>query len=783
MFQRKRKRFAAALSAAGAATAALTGAHAQTSVAEAEEAVYLEADQVINEERGGRYIARGNVQARYGGRTLSADEVLFMPEQGRVIARGNVTILEDGGAVTFADEAELSDDLSSGVIVNFSARLPSDATIGARVATQSADNTVRFTRAFYTPCTPCAERGFGARPTWRLKARKVTRDGPNDMVFYRDAVLEVKGVPVLYTPFFAHADPSVGRKSGLLLPNFGESSRTGGFYSQPYYWVLSDSADLTLAPQLMENADPLIGFEYRKRFFSGNVLISGSATREQEFANFDDDDDPNTPEVFTKFGEDQLRGHLFGDGVFAVNENWLWGFGAEAILNEDDTYLQRYEIDGVDSRRGLYRRDARRLMSQLYSVRQTEDSYFSVAALDFQSLRVPASGQIDEEDTFPLVLPFAEARKAFRARFLGGRAEARLSAVALERNPPQELAFETGLDYRRMTLETEWNRRITTKGGIVIEPQALARGDLYSLSDVPVTDTDTANGLQDESVDDETVVRALGYVAATASYPVGRRMGSAHVELSPIANVTLASTGDNDENIVNQDSLSVDLDEANILLANRSPGFDVWEEGARATVGGRASVRWGPAQEASLFVAQSYRADDFTDFEPIEDANGDLVDATGLAGDVTDVVAAGALSLGVRNAITARVRLDDEDYEVQRLDVDARIGVGPISAYGRYLQVQERVRVNNPDTDERESLDFGGEVRLNKNFAVRYNANRDLADGETRRSDLTLVYRDNCTQVELIYKEENFPDDPSIGTEESISVRFTLATLGGFVTK
>ena len=53
------------------------------------------------------------------------------------------------------------------------------------------------------------------------------------MMSYRDAVLEVAGVPVLYLPFFAHPDPSSGRRSGLLPPDFGTSSNSVSIINNP----------------------------------------------------------------------------------------------------------------------------------------------------------------------------------------------------------------------------------------------------------------------------------------------------------------------------------------------------------------------------------------------------------------------------------------------------------------------------------------------------------------------------------------------------------------------
>ena len=61
-------------------------------------------------------------------------------------------------------------------------------------------------------------------------------------VYLTVALCVVRGVPVLYTPYFEHPDGTVRRKSGLLTPAFGSSNVLGQFYAQPDFQTLGDSA-------------------------------------------------------------------------------------------------------------------------------------------------------------------------------------------------------------------------------------------------------------------------------------------------------------------------------------------------------------------------------------------------------------------------------------------------------------------------------------------------------------------------------------------------------------
>ena len=236
--------------------------------AEVDEApIYLEADHVEDIAGGTGYIARGNVRVRQDPRTLLADEIEYHPDENRVVARGHVIILGQGPFPQYADEVELDSQLAAGVAIGFASLLENNGQVAAAAAIRSADGSLQLNDAYYTACELCEDGEH--EPTWRLRAREIVQDADEQMIYYRDARLEIGGVPVLYAPVFAHADPSSERHSGFLFPKVGASSRLGFVYQQPYYWSISPSQDLVIAPRVMTNVNPLIYGEYRKRFWSG----------------------------------------------------------------------------------------------------------------------------------------------------------------------------------------------------------------------------------------------------------------------------------------------------------------------------------------------------------------------------------------------------------------------------------------------------------------------------------------------------------------------------------
>ena len=75
-------------------------------------------------------------------------------------------------------------------------------------------------------------------PPWSIKAEKITHDKIKKDMIYKNAILKIYDVPVLYFPKFFHPDPSVKRRSGFLQPQFNNSETLGSSLYIPYFKTL-----------------------------------------------------------------------------------------------------------------------------------------------------------------------------------------------------------------------------------------------------------------------------------------------------------------------------------------------------------------------------------------------------------------------------------------------------------------------------------------------------------------------------------------------------------------
>ncbi|MDA8778229.1 hypothetical protein N9M87_00325 [Candidatus Pelagibacter bacterium] len=89
-------------------------------------------------------------------------------------------------------------------------------------------------------------------PPWSIKAEEITHDKIKQDMIYKNAILKIYDVPVLYFPKFFHPDPSVKRRSGFLQPQLNNSETLGSSLYIPYFKTLGHDKDLTFKPTLFE---------------------------------------------------------------------------------------------------------------------------------------------------------------------------------------------------------------------------------------------------------------------------------------------------------------------------------------------------------------------------------------------------------------------------------------------------------------------------------------------------------------------------------------------------
>lgn len=562
------------------------------------------ADEMTHDRELRTITARGHVEVNQGERTLMADTISYDQGNDIIRASGNVTLLHPSGDVFFAQMMEISGDLKNGLIEDFRAVMADRSRFAASRARLVNDETMTLDRAVYSPCQQCQEDP--SRPLlWQLKAVRVVHDRVNKVVKYEDAWLEFAGVPVLYTPYLTHPDPSVKRKTGLLPPRVGGSSDLGMIARVPYFYVIDEYSDVTLTPILTSKENGGLAVEYRERFTKGEITAKGSA-------NYN--------------SEGTILSHIAASSRFDINESWRWGM--DLNRTSDDTYMRRY---GFGSEKTL--------TSQAFVEGFRGKNYASINTMAFQNLR-----SSDSADSTPLVLPMAQFSHQGEADRFGAYNTFDANMVMLTRNQ--------GTDATRASIKPAWHLPYIAPKGDIYKLSASMGIDFFHTQDLDAPDIrgGTYNG---------AALRVTPELTFDWRWPLARRTGTVSEVIEPIGQVILSPYGGNSYKMANEDSQDIDFNDTNLFSANRFAGYDRVESGPRANYGLKWGVYGDGGGSTSVLVGQSYRLSDDDTFQV----------SSGLEDNFSDYVARVQMSPGPYMNLLYRTRLDKNSLDFKRNEV------------------------------------------------------------------------------------------------------------------
>lgn len=695
------------LVAALALTLMLWGAVAQSQTAAPPPAVLVADDIRITQDR--RLVATGNVEALHGTTRLSAQAITYDPDTGRLNITGPITLDDGEGVKIIADQADLSADMQNGLLTGARLVLNNHLQLAA-VQVNRVDGThTQLYKTVVTSCRVCADDP--RPPLWQIRARRVVHDEEGQQLFFDDAQLRVRGIPILYVPRLRLPDPTQDRASGFLFPEIRSDSQLGTGIRLPYFIKLGDHRDLTLTPYLSNNTRTL-EFRYRQEFTRGSIVFEGAVT--------DDDLQP-----------DEIRGYFFGAGRFDLNNGFRLQFDIETV--SDDSYLADYAFISKD-----------RLDSQIQISRARRDEFIRLTYINFNSLRAD-----EDNDVLPSDLVEALYERRFFPTALGG--EIRLSTLAHAHLRPSDVDTDAngdgvvdGRDVARFTVEGNWLRSFQL-GGVRAQTQLGFAADAFEISDDATTPGSDA---------EFTPTTAL-----TLRYPLAKqgRGGARHI-VEPIAQI--AWIGGDGLDVPNDESTRVEFDEGNLLSLSRFPAADRRDRGLSAAVGA-TWARFDPdGWSASLTMGQVFR----------QDAQPDFTVSSGLTGTESDFLLAGQLDFSGNLALSGRTLFDD-NFDVTRAEVrgawsNARLNVG-----GTYIWIDEDEAIQQFEPIGEVTL--AGTYRIDRFWTTNVNMRYDIEVGRAATAAAGLTYQNECVRVGLTLNR-SFADSTTIEPATTLGLTVSL---------
>ncbi|MGE0005207.1 MAG: LPS-assembly protein LptD [Parvibaculaceae bacterium] len=694
--------------------------------------VNVVANKITYDARTKIAVAIGKVVLTYGKYELVATRVSYDQRNDKMTAVGEVRLTEPTGNILEAERAQLMNNFKDGFAEHLRLLLTNDATITADYATRQDGYLTVYEHVVYTACKTCTMSD--GRPLWQLKSREVTHNEREGVIYHRDATFEFGGHDLITLPYFSHPDPTVKRRTGFLTPKFSYAGVYGVGVETPYFWNLAPNYDVTFRPVITSDQGVLARAQWRHRLANGSYYVDAAGIYQL------DKDQPSP-------GDTRWRGGARSEGKFSLNRYWNWGW--DGTIVSDETFLDKYKIDG--------RNEAE---NRVYIAGLRGRNYFSAQALNFEPL-----DDDDEEDFFPTAVPYIQHSYTFDQPVLGGEFGYDWNFYSLHRGDsifgldPRVNLRDTnlGTDQTRGVANLTWQRRIINGMGQVITPFGNLRGDLYITENLP-----DDNGLTEDT---ETTTRFQPTAGVDVRWPfLADTQGGQHI-LTPVAQVIASTDEDDEDDIGNEDSINVSFDATSLFLHDRFTGLDRYEGGTRVNAG----LLYTFLSQNGGFLRAS-----FGESFHVAGENSFYEDS-GLEGTSSDLVGAIAWQPwdSVRLSYQARFEEDFSDINVQEAALS--LNFDRFSGSISYASLDADPHVDRDDNEEQVWGSFGWNFYGGWSLygGVRY----DLEESKLLRDTIGFGYNCDCFNFRIFYEEDHADEDEKV--DRSVLFSIDLKSLGG----
>ncbi len=699
--------------------------------------LYLQADQLLYDTKNNRVIAQGNVEIYYNNYILTADQVVYDQNSNKLIAEGNAQLKDPNGSITRADRFEALDDFRDAFIQSLSVVTSDDTRIAAERATRREGNTTEYERAKFTPC----KNDAGMPPLWCIGAARIIHDQRAATITYQDAQFELFGIPVLYAPYFQHADPSVKHRSGFLTPSFTNSSTLGFGLAIPYYFALAPNYDVTFHPQYYSKYGILWQGDWRHRLANGQYFVKIAAIDQGEDGT-----------ALANVNDPGWRGSLQTKGQFSL-ASW-WRFGWDVTAESDDSFRRFYKLDPIL----LTDR-----VNTVYLQGMSERNYFAAKLYQFGGLLLT-----DTPYSNSWALPVVDYNYIVGAPVLGGELSFNAHARSLIRN-------DNSTDSARAVAEANWRRKMIDPIGQVWTPFAYARGDVYSFTDArdPVTLAPIPN---------DTGLRGVAAGGVLYSYPFVAHTALASHVIAPTAQIIVRQNRADQIRLPDEDAKSLVFDDTLLFDVDKFSGYDRFETGTRANVGVQYTLQANNGIYARFVFGQSYHlAGDNPYTNPGFDPTGkfNYSPLSGLDTNRSDYVAGLYLTPFTGINLITQSRFDERDWTLQRNDTILQASYGPVFGTAAYSFTHFDPTLGLIDDQQSLSASLG--LKVTNNWTVTGTTNYNITTNQRIQDQLQLKYADECFVLTATYIE-TFVDNAALHLvpDRTLMLRFELKYIGEF---
>lgn len=283
--------------------------------------VLISADKIEVINNGNVIIGTGNILIETEQIISTSDRINYNKDKELLRSSGNIIAKDSLDNNYFFDDLISDKNFNNAIGLSPKIKLKDGTRITGKLFTRTNSSINQIDNAAYTPCLQ-KNYTFKKCPGWKLNAKKVIHDVENQNIYYENAVLSILNLPILYTPFFSHPDPTVNKRSGILAPTISSDNVLGTSLSIPLFYNLKSNYDLTFTPTIQSKADDYYTINYRQLSKNYTANIETSMSR----------DESNTG----------TKNHFFLDGDI---KNSYGKLNYQIQTSNNDTYLRKNNIN------------------------------------------------------------------------------------------------------------------------------------------------------------------------------------------------------------------------------------------------------------------------------------------------------------------------------------------------------------------------------------------------------------------------------------------------------
>ena len=173
---------------------------------------------------------------------ITANKLIYDKNNSKLELFENVNITKNNESVLFGEYALIDVDDEFSILEPF---LLIDNTMGLWLGSDRADRKKDEYILKDTSLSSCD----CVDPDWKLKFSEGDYNTTKQWINTYDTTLYLNGFPVFYTPYFGFPTDT-SRRTGLLRPTVGFSSKQGFLYEQPIYYAPQPNYDIEFVPMI-----------------------------------------------------------------------------------------------------------------------------------------------------------------------------------------------------------------------------------------------------------------------------------------------------------------------------------------------------------------------------------------------------------------------------------------------------------------------------------------------------------------------------------------------------